>query len=165
MKPIIPILGKKFAERFWSHVNRDQNCWIWNGNKDRQGYGIVRARPRLYRAPRVAWVIANGLEIPEGMMVCHRCDNPSCVNPSHLFLGSNDENIHDKVGKNRQSHARNTGSKGEKHPRARLSEKDVMEIRAKYQPFLVTAKMLAKEFDISEREIRSIIYRENWSHI
>lgn len=166
MKAISPVLTEKVKSRFLSHVKigTAQDCWEWAGHKDYQGYGIVKVRPKLYRAPRMAWVIANGTEIPDGMMVCHTCDNPSCVNPHHLFLGLNEENVKDKVAKGRQSRA-GKGSPGESHPRAILKESQVLEIRKRYLPHRITAKMLASEYGVSEREIRSIVYCENWKHL
>jgi hypothetical protein len=167
MKPILPILSPSFVSRFWSHVDmgaQDQ-CWPWTGMKDRQGYGILKARPYIYRAPRVSWAITSGSELPDGMIVCHKCDCPACVNPSHLFIGTNYDNVQDKVSKGRQSHNRNGGTSGEAHPRAKLTESNVIDIRRKYQPYKTTAKMLSKEYGVSEREIKSIVYRETWSHI
>ncbi len=170
MKPILPILKQRphFAKRFWEHadvvVHGFDLCWNWKGMKDRQGYGMIKVRPKMYRAHRVAWVIINKEEIPDGFQVCHKCDNPSCVNPTHLFLGINADNVRDKVSKGRQSHA-GKGSKGELHPRAKLTEKEVLEIRRQYIPNWVTARDLAFRFGVSEREIRAIIYRQVWTHI
>jgi hypothetical protein len=87
-------------ERFWNKVERGDGCWEWRGAKSRFGYGrfIVGRNNRL--AHRVAWAATRG-EIPVGMNVCHRCDNPSCVNPDHLFLGTQRDNVRDMHEKGR----------------------------------------------------------------
>lgn len=90
-------------ERFLSKVNKTESCWIWTGFKDK-GYGRMGWKtPKGYRsipASRISYMLFRG-EIPEGMFVCHKCDNPPCVNPDHLFLGSSKENTHDMVKKGR----------------------------------------------------------------
>jgi hypothetical protein len=90
-------------ERFWARVEKlSTGCWEWSGfrNLARGGYGYVEGR----RAHRVAWELANG-PIPEGLHVCHRCDNPPCCNPSHLWLGTDLDNARDKIAKRRQDHS------------------------------------------------------------
>lgn len=96
---------KPIAERFWPRVEkRDADeCWEWKGSRLQKGYGTMPCWPfkRPALAHRVSWEIHNG-NIPDGLIVCHRCDNPPCVNPAHLFLGSHQDNLRDMVKKGRQ---------------------------------------------------------------
>lgn len=95
---LIPV--DKIVNPFWSQVDKSGDCWVWIGHKDQDGYGIIAFGQISYRAHRVAYAAEVG-EITPGMLVCHRCDNPSCVRPSHLFLGDHLVNQRDKWTKNR----------------------------------------------------------------
>jgi hypothetical protein len=109
--------------RFMAKVVKGDECWEWKASLDSSGYGWFFVRGKMMRAHRIAWTIANG-EIPDGLQVLHHCDNRRCVNPAHLFLGNNDDNIRDRMSKGRLS-----GAKGERNGRAKLTEADVATIR------------------------------------
>ncbi len=116
------------------------------------GYGKFWIDNRQYRAHRVSWNIHFG-DIPKGLLVLHKCDNPSCVNPSHLFLGTNEDNTRDMVLKNR-----NTGNK-------RLSETDVLTIRALFHWSKFSTVEIAKEYGMTNPNIHLIVKGKSWKSL
>lgn len=94
-------------ERFWNKVDKSGDCWLWTASKTHQGYGYFRFDGKMCKAHRMAWLLVNG-EIPNEMLVCHSCDNPSCVNPEHLWLGTNQENMDDMNKKGRHALTKRT---------------------------------------------------------
>lgn len=102
----LPSIKKKpkddYVSRFWSKANKTSTCWLWTGGLTPKGYGQFACKQiNESRAHRFAWIICHG-EIPDGLHVCHICDIRHCINPDHLFLGTNQDNVDDKVAKNRQ---------------------------------------------------------------
>lgn len=102
------MLSESVVDFFWANIKKDfeNNCWEWKGAKNRHGYGVIYSYSSFkkyahLRAHRVSWEIYNAEEIPNGLYICHHCDNPSCVNPNHLFLGTQKDNILDSVRKGR----------------------------------------------------------------
>ena len=132
-----------------------RDCVEWQKRKDRQGYGLTWHEGKNMRAHRLAWINANGA-IPYGMCVLHKCDNPSCVNPDHLFLGSRGENNKDRASKGRS--ARHSGVK---HPLAKLTDRQVIAIRNDPR----TQAEIAIEHGVDQSTISNIKRRINWSHI
>lgn len=92
--------AKPIEKRFWHKVDKTGDCWLWLGHKSSKGYGGVQVDGLSKKAHRVAYELVNG-PIPEGLYACHTCDNPSCVNPAHIFLGTQHENMADMVAKGR----------------------------------------------------------------
>src|ERR1035438_7769338 len=97
------------SERFWSKVKKTDECWVWLSTKNKQSYGVFAIKRKSVKAHRISWEIKNG-KIPDRIFVLHKCDNPQCVNPDHLFLGSAKDNTQDMLSK-----GRNRNAYGEKH--------------------------------------------------
>lgn len=110
-------MKKSFKERFWEKVELipEHTCWIWTSNISNKGYGVFKVNRKIGNklAHRISWTLAFGI-IPKGFNVLHKCDNPPCVRPEHLFLGTHQDNMNDKVKKNRQSRL-----KGDLNPMSR----------------------------------------------
>lgn len=129
------------------------------GCKSPSGYGVVRYRTENWIASRLAWTLTSGAE-PEGF-VCHRCDNPPCCNPAHLFVGTQADNMADCSQKGR---ARGPNRKGSQHGNARLSDTQVLEIRRRRSEG-EKLLLLAKEFGVTEAAISGIARRISWKHL
>lgn len=156
INPIHPLI-KKFFERI---EKRPNGCWIWIGSLDTKHYGRIKHLGKSTKAHRVAWQIYRG-EIPNEMAVCHNCpngDNPSCVNPSHLFLGTRAENTKDAMIKGSLCH-------GSKCHKAKLNENDVALIRTMFRTNTATRIELAKRFGVSAVSISYIINGKTWKHV
>ena len=132
-------------------------CWIWMPALYPKGYGIAYSGNKVWRAHRLAWALANGRE-PGRKFVCHKCDIPSCVNPDHLFLGTTNENMADMVAKGRSP-------RGEKHPRAILTDADVYEMRRLYKECSVPVRDLAVKFGVALRTAYDVIRYKKWRHV
>lgn len=154
------MLEKKDEKRFWSKVDRTggpDNCWLWKAGRFSTGYGQFHVRGRSNVASRVAYDIYFG-EIPAGYQVCHKCDNPLCVNPRHLFLGTTQDNTRDRDRKGRQS-------RGEKVNTCKLTPDSVRQIRHLYATQEYTQVQLAKQYGVSQVQIGHIVRGEHWKHI
>lgn len=163
-------LTEKELERFWCKVDKksDDECWNWIAGKSAYGYGQFSIKNKIYGAHRISYIIHNG-EIPEddpyhGYCICHKCDNPSCVNPAHLFIGTTKENIQDMVNKGRLRWVI-PETKGEKNGQHKLSEEQVREIREKYIPYKYSVYKLAKEYNVSKSTIGYVVTYKRWQHL
>lgn len=147
---------------FFSRIKKSgpDECWPWIGSRLSAGYGGFRwGRGQNDLAHRVAYEFAKG---PLGdLLVCHKCDNPPCCNPSHLFAGTQAENLADMDRKGRRS---KTGSPGEKHPKAIITEKDVLNIRRERAAGELL-RVLAAKYKCSEATIDAVYYRRAWKHV
>jgi hypothetical protein len=150
--------NKTLEKRFWSKVKKTSGCWIWTGATNSCGYGDIWATTRLERAHRVSWFFAHG-PIPEGKLVLHKCDNPPCVNPDHLFLGTHRDNTQDMFKKNRANKVR-----GEGHPLTFFTEDQVIELRRRYGAG-EDIKLLAKEFNTTRDSIYPAVSGRTWKHL
>lgn len=151
--------SRSLISRFWSYVTTSDNCWEWQGSK-RNGYGRIWSDGKMVRAHRVSFVIHFGA-IPNGLFVLHHCDNPGCVNPKHLFLGTQAENMKDCRDKGRSTGLMAFYGKGSECPSAKLTEEDVREIRRRND----TQDRIAKEFGVCQKTISNIMRRVNWKHV
>lgn len=142
----------------------EQGCWEWSGDRHPAGYGYITRKGNGIRrrtvAHRVSWEMFVG-PIPAGLLVCHHCDNPPCVNPEHLFIGTNADNRRDSVNKGRHGHG---ACRGDAHPFAKLDENKVREIRALRAAGVVGSR-LAERFGVSVGLIHNITARRVWKHI
>lgn len=148
-------------KEFWDKVEKGSNCWIRMGAKTRNGYNVLRWNKKQEYAHRVSWMIHFG-EIPIGLCICHKCDIPNCVNPEHLFLGTQMDNLRDMVKKGRGGYH---GLPGEKHPDAKLKEKDVLFIRQFYRKGEITQQKIAEQFGITQQTVSKAISGFTWGSI
>lgn len=151
-RPPVPLMT-----RFWSKVRRGDGCWTWIGAKDATGYGFIKSRDaKQLRAHRVAYENLVG-PIPEGLFVCHRCDNRSCVNPDHLFLADHDGNMRDMAEKGRAR-----PSIGEANGSSKLRIEDVRAIRAISG---CSCARIAEKFGVTEMAVWKIRAGKAWRHV
>lgn len=158
---------KTAEERFWEKVDKteDEECWNWIANKDLRGYGKIRLnRSGVHYnefAHRFSFVIHSKNPIPCGLWVLHRCDNPSCVNPSHLFLGTPKDNTQDMFKKGRNGY---TGLRGTVHHKAKFSETDIADIRLRLAK-KESCRSIAISYGVSRPCIQDIKSGDTWKHV
>lgn len=152
-------------KRFWrkAEIKSTEDCWLWKGIITTEGYGKFTAalvhgqRVVVVSAHRVSYFLTHG-ELPLDLCVCHHCDNPSCVNPKHLFLGTNSDNIADRDRKNRQA-------KGLRSGVSKLTPSAIQKIRVQYFEKGISIMLIAKKFQVARRTIYSILHGKTWKHI
>lgn len=153
------LADEQFATRFWSKVDPTADCWEWTAHRKSNGYGQFTLRKGTFvGAHTVSYALVHG-PISPGMSVCHRCDNPPCVNPDHLFLGTQSDNAIDMFSKGRASR-----SKGKERANAKLNDHAVREIRAA-TPHRGLVSVLAVQYGVSSTTIRKVLLGQKWSHV
>lgn len=158
-----PDTKKSVLDRFNENVIPEPNsgCHLWTGYCTRAGYGIMSVGNRRRLATHIALDLV-GRPLGTGQLACHRCDNPTCVNPEHLFAGTQSENIRDAIAKNRIKPVK--APVGSKHHRALVTEDQVRIIRAEVASG-VTRKSLAAKYDLTKAAMDDIVSRRSWRHV
>ena len=147
--------GRTTPDSFWARVDRTGDCWLWKGCQTK-GYGVVARSGRQTYAHRYAHEITHG-PIPKGSYVCHRCDQPLCCRPEHLFLGSQTDNMRDAAAKGRVA-------RGERNGQAKLTEDAVREIRARRAAGEKLTD-LARQYGVVFGIVSAIAHRRIWRHV
>ena len=133
----------------------ESGCWIWHGGSNERGYGRVRYHYKQIPAHRLAYILYRG-PVADGVIVCHKCDTPACVNPDHLFLGTLQDNSRDMVAK-----GRHRGPRGVRHHEAKLTPDAVREIRTG----ALTGREYAEKFGVCEASISQVVHRMTWKGV
>jgi hypothetical protein len=154
-----PYKRRPLAERFWSKVAiaGPDECWEWTASRTTFGYGQINIDHKPQRAHRVAWELAHG-PIPDGLCVLHSCDNPPCVNPAHLRIGTDAENIVDMWSRERRT--RSPRLRGEAHGRAKLTDAQVAAIRERFAAG-ESQSALGREYGVSQSQVHLIVRGES----
>jgi hypothetical protein len=162
----MPKKQRPFEDRFWEKVKKEghpKGCWMWTAATGDYGYGVIgkgRRGQGLKRAHVYSWETANNTKVPDGKCVCHKCDNPPCVNPDHLFAATQKENIRDAVAKNRG--IGKSSLPGELCPTSKLKWPEVRAIRHLYANANTTHSQLGLLFNISKHAITSVLNNQTW---
>ncbi len=140
-------------ERFWAQVDKSGLCWLWTGGLTEKGYGRAWFQGKKRRAHRLAYFLTNG-RIPTGLNINHHCDVRNCVNPEHLWVGTQKENMQDAWAKGRGVFVHHSG---EDHPSAKLTDAEVAEIRVLKTAGGMTQRQISKIYNVSEQLISNIL--------
>jgi hypothetical protein len=146
---------------FWEKVDQTDSCWVWKASRDRYGYGQLTYQGRHRMAHHIAYELIKG-RIPADLCVLHSCDNPSCVNPDHLYVGTRKQNTQDMMQRGRDKHGQLCGSS---NATAKLTENDVRTIRWMHENGTLTNQAIAEYFGVTGALIGMIIKRKIWKHI
>lgn len=148
------------ARRFWARVSKQENgCWLWTGSRTVTGYGTLKRGYAHQYVHRISWEMAHGEPPPSDLAVCHRCDVRNCVNPAHLFLGTQADNLRDMRSKGRAA-----SQAGENHSKARLTWAEVRDIRSRAKAGEHPAA-IAKAKGITKAHVYNIIAGRIWREV
>lgn len=143
-------------ERFWSNVDKSGDCWIWMGVIASQGYGVVGFGKQQYKAHRIAYFLKHG-PFKNSLLCCHKCDNPKCVNPDHIFTGTHHDNAVDAFSKGRRA-------VGEKCNLSKLTNDEVLQIVSLHKQGLSDCE-IGRRFGIVSSGVRYILTGKSWRHV
>ena len=150
-------------KRFFSKVDKTDTCWIWKASiRGNSGYGAFKINGKVKSAHRVSWEIYNNKSVPEGLLVCHKCNNRLCVNPEHLYVGTYVDNMRDAIRNGVRDHYKYVY--GEKVGTAKLSEDNILEIVRLHEEGL-SQKEIAKKFKVDRSAIGNVLRGKTWKHI
>ncbi len=165
---------KQSYEAFSKKLNKsagENGCWPWIGAVNRRGYGVTSINHRLVTTHRLAYFYEHG-SFPDGLCVCHRCDNPPCCNPAHLFIGTTQDNTADMVRKKRQSSGEKHSKaimpgryRGIAHYAAKMTEAEVLNVRRLFDVENLSPRSISKTLNLPWRRVQKIAYRQTWKHI
>ncbi len=147
---------EKTKKRLFNKIVKTNTCWNWTGGINHKGYGLFSIKHKMFLVHRVSFKLFKG-EIPLKMQVNHSCDNPICINPKHLWLGTQQDNVNDMIKKGRARYAQ-----GENVNTAKLRDFEVRKIRSLYSTGEFTYKELALKFDVEKSNIGMIIRNKTW---
>ncbi len=154
---------KEIEVKFWRRVKKTDGCWNWQAGHNGEGYGEFPTPNGIVYAHRMVWELTNG-RIPDNLWVLHHCDNRSCVNPSHLFLGTCVDNNRDRAIKGR-SNMVGVRVLGEQNGNSKLHEEEVSCIRELWAKGNHNQSAIARQFNVSQRTISRILNNETWVHL
>lgn len=152
---MIPI--KQLKRIFDKSFTPTPGCWLWGGSLTSEGYGRIKIGKKQYGATRVCYLIYVSSFLPDDLVVRHKCDNPRCVNPEHLLIGTHADNMKDKSERGRQA-------KGSKNAKSKLNEEQVREIRD-LPKYGWNGPMIAEMYGISRQSVYAVLNGKNWSHL
>lgn len=160
VRPLRPV-----EDRFWEKVDRlgDNECWLWTAGDDGKGYGQLRVDGQALKAHRISYELHYG-PIPDGFEVCHDCDNPSCVNPAHLQIGTHKENMHDSISKGRASMPPPNQVEGETNGRAQYTNAQVRDFRNQFPALNISVGKFAQMHNVPLASMWRIIKRRTYKN-